>query len=63
MEPIGRAVPCLVKRGKGFVYPEGFKKNTEYILFLRSICFGVEGCGQRMVAGSVYSLGRPKKGS
>ena len=24
----------------GFVSPEGFKKNTEYILFLRSICFG-----------------------
>jgi hypothetical protein len=29
----------------GFVYPEGFKKNTEYILFLRSICLGGEGCG------------------
>jgi hypothetical protein len=27
-----------------FVSPEGFKKNTAYIPFLRSICFGVEGC-------------------
>jgi hypothetical protein len=42
----------LKKKGGvvGFVYPEGFKKNTEYILFLRSICLGVEGCRQRMVA-------------
>jgi hypothetical protein len=38
----------------GFVSPEGFKKNTEYILFLRSICLGVEGCWQRMGVDPVY---------
>jgi hypothetical protein len=40
----------------GFVYPEWFKKNTEYILFLRSIFLGGEGCWERMVADPVYLI-------
>jgi hypothetical protein len=39
LQGVGRLGGVVV----GSVYPEDFKKNTEYILFLRSICFGVEG--------------------
>jgi hypothetical protein len=39
----------------GFVYLEGFKKNTEYILFLRSMYLGGEGCWQRMAVDSIYN--------